>query len=88
MVIALCVIAVVVHRATVDAPVAGWPVLHIRGQVGSDVEAVTQNHLEPQIRPTQITNSLIATHFDLLGHKRRVLHNFTIHDVVKLAFPH
>ena len=59
------VLMIMLHSSTIDSPMTGRSISYIARQLTLYIHSVGQNHLEPQIFPTQIAYSRIVVKSDL-----------------------
>ena len=81
MVIPFRVVPVVVHCFAVYSPIACWPVPNSTRQISMYFIPEIENHLEPEIPPTIITNSWVNLELNLSWTNWRNLHDFSINHV-------
>jgi len=77
-----------VHRATVYPVVANRSMPHIKRKHASNSEPIFKHHLEPQVRPAQITNRLVSVQLNLFRNQRSDSHYLSINYITETTFCH
>ena len=88
MIILLRVVPVMVHRPTVYPVVTRRPVPRRERQKRRHLSPIGKHHLEPQIRPAEVTHRLLPRHLDLLGDEGRYPHDLAVNEVREVALVH
>ena len=67
MVVFPCMVGIVIHCPTVYAPVTHWSVSDAWRELRGDLHTVSQDHLEPQVVPTEVTYRSVLFELDVSG---------------------
>lgn len=60
-----CMILIMIHCSTIDAPITGRTVPYTGRKLRIDLISIEKYHLEPKFLPTEVTDSVIRAHFNL-----------------------
>lgn len=88
MTVFLRMIVIMLHRSTVDSPIASRPISNTGRQLSIDLISIEEDHLEPEFSPADIANGIFGADFNLARGNRRYFHDLSVHDVWEFILLH
>lgn len=88
MTVFLRMVVIMLHRSTVDPPIASGPISHTGRQLGIDLISIEENHLKPEFSPANIADGIFRAYLDLTRGNRGYFHDLSVHDVGEFILLH